>query len=242
MRAGRTCRRVPAGTSPSRSTSRPSRGSAYLAERAPGLAFYSEDRGLVEPRGGRAERCWWSTRSTAPGRPWPASSCCVAVAAAPLRDGEPSMGDVSAACVAEIKSGTFLAERGTGVEIRTTAGTMCRPASVPTADIAACSGPRIPRAPGRAARDRPGRADRRVLGRRRGVRPRVGRLRPDPDRHGPAGRLPRPSRMIDEAPAMRAQFEHVGGGAVLNNYPTTSRRPSCAWKRARSSPTRAGGP
>jgi myo-inositol-1(or 4)-monophosphatase len=27
------------------------------------------------------------------------------------------------------------------------------------------------------------------------------------------------SRMIDEAPAMRAQFEHVGGGAVLNNSP-----------------------
>ena len=25
--------------------------------------------------------------------------------------------------------------------------------------------------------------------------------------------------MIDEAPAMRAQFEHVGGGAVLNNSP-----------------------
>ena len=25
--------------------------------------------------------------------------------------------------------------------------------------------------------------------------------------------------MIDEVPALRAEFEHVGGGAVLNNSP-----------------------
>ena len=43
-------------------------------------------------------------------------SCCVAVAAAPLGDGAPAMGDVDVGCVAEIKSGTtFIAERGSGV-------------------------------------------------------------------------------------------------------------------------------
>ena len=42
-------------------------------------------------------------------------SCCVSVAAAPL-DGEPTMGDVTAACVVEIPSGqVFLAERGAGL-------------------------------------------------------------------------------------------------------------------------------
>ena len=47
-------------------------------------------------------------------------SCCVSVAAAPLGDGNPTMGDVTAACVAEIKTdGMFVAERGAGLEIRT---------------------------------------------------------------------------------------------------------------------------
>ena len=42
-------------------------------------------------------------------------SCCVSVAAAPL-DGEPTMGDVTVACVVEIPSGqVFLAERGAGL-------------------------------------------------------------------------------------------------------------------------------
>ncbi len=47
---------------------------AYLAEHAPGVAFYSEDRGLVEPAAGSPGRCWWWTPSTALVPPSPASS------------------------------------------------------------------------------------------------------------------------------------------------------------------------
>ena len=88
----------------------------FLAERAPDVAFYSEDRGLVSPSGG-AE--WVLVVDPIDGtRPAIAGfeAACVSVAAAPL-DGEPTMGDVTAACVVEIKSGrAFVAERGGGLE------------------------------------------------------------------------------------------------------------------------------
>src|SRR5213078_1602992 len=83
-----------------------------LAERAPDVAFYSEDRGLVgdgdhvlviDPIDG--------TRPAMAGL----EACCVSVAAAPLRDGV-TMGDVTLGCVVEIPTGTvFLAERGEGL-------------------------------------------------------------------------------------------------------------------------------
>ena len=45
-----------AATSPSRSTKHAEqRMEAFLAERAPEVSFYSEDRGLVSPAGDRAE-------------------------------------------------------------------------------------------------------------------------------------------------------------------------------------------
>ncbi len=45
-------------------------------------------------------------------------SACVAVALAPLGDGEPTMADVEVGCVVEIKSGDwFLAVRGAGVSL-----------------------------------------------------------------------------------------------------------------------------
>src|SRR5437588_7363021 len=87
----------------------------FLSERAPQVAFYSEDRGLVaapdavevlvvDPIDG--------TRPALAGL----ESACVAVALAPLGDGEPTMADVQAGCVVEIKSGEwFLAVRGGGV-------------------------------------------------------------------------------------------------------------------------------
>ena len=58
----------------------------FLSERAPELAFYSEDRGLVEPSGG-AEHVLVvdpidGTRPAMAGL----ESCCVSVAAAPLPD------------------------------------------------------------------------------------------------------------------------------------------------------------
>src|SRR5262245_61591362 len=90
---------------------------AFLAERGPELAFFSEDRGLVSPAGDRAE---WvlgvdpidGTRPALAGL----ESCCVSIAAARL-DGEPTMGDVELGCVMELKGGArFVAETGRGLE------------------------------------------------------------------------------------------------------------------------------
>src|SRR3954451_8771379 len=87
----------------------------FLAERAPNVAFYSEDRGLVEPSGVCDHVLVIDpidgTRPAMAGL----ESCCVSVAAAPLRDGV-TMGEVTLGCVVEIKSGAlFLAERGRGL-------------------------------------------------------------------------------------------------------------------------------
>ena len=76
----------------------------FLAEKAPDVAYYSEDRGLmgadsagtvllVDPIDG--------TRPAMAGL----ESCCVAVAAAPLGDGAPTMGDVDVGCVVESRAG-----------------------------------------------------------------------------------------------------------------------------------------
>src|SRR3954465_3844560 len=90
---------------------------AFLAERAPEISFYSEDRGLVSPAGDRAQ--WVLVVDPIDGtRPALAGleSCCVSVAAA--RPGpDPTMGDVQVGCVLEVKSGrSFVAERGKGLE------------------------------------------------------------------------------------------------------------------------------
>jgi myo-inositol-1(or 4)-monophosphatase len=89
---------------------------SWLAERAPDVAFYSEDRGLVLPGGSGASTVLVvdpidGTRPAMAGL----ESCCVSVAAAPLREGV-TMAEVSVACVVEIKSGAvFLASRGEGL-------------------------------------------------------------------------------------------------------------------------------
>jgi myo-inositol-1(or 4)-monophosphatase len=89
---------------------------SWLRERAPEVAFYSEDRGLVMPGRGTASDVLVvdpidGTRPAMAGL----ESCCVSVAAAPLREGV-TMGEVSVGCVVEIPSGAvFLAERGRGV-------------------------------------------------------------------------------------------------------------------------------
>ena len=158
---------------------------AFLAERAPEVAFYSEDRGMVSPAG-RDPSLVLIVDPIDGTRPALAGfeAACVSVAAAPL-DGEPTMGDVEVGCIVEIKSGArFVAERGGGLDpapslsgnVRLermfwTYGLRGRPA----------------RADGRGA----GGADRRLLGRRRDLRPRLGDLRHDPDRHRPARRLRR---------------------------------------------------
>src|SRR3954451_20210282 len=78
---------------------------SFLAERAPEVSFYSEDRGLVSAAGDRAE---WvlivdpidGTRPALAGL----AACCGSVAAAPL-ESEPTMADVQVGCVMELKSG-----------------------------------------------------------------------------------------------------------------------------------------
>ncbi len=108
---------------------------SFLAERAPEVSFYSEDRGLVSPAGDRAE--WVLIVDPIDGtRPALAGleSCCVSVAAAPL-DSEPTMADVQVGCVLELKSGaSFVAERGRGLEPGGAAVARTAPSS-------GCSGP-----------------------------------------------------------------------------------------------------
>src|SRR3954463_14773516 len=88
---------------------------SWLGERAADVAFYSEGRGPVLPRGDASTVLVVDpidgTRPAMAGL----ESCCVSVAAAPLRDGV-TMAEVSVACVVEIPSGAvFLAERGRGI-------------------------------------------------------------------------------------------------------------------------------
>jgi myo-inositol-1(or 4)-monophosphatase len=187
---------------------------AFLAERAPGVAFYSEDRGMVNPTGGEAE--WVLVVDPIDGtRPALAGleSCCVSVAAAPL-DGEPTMGDVQVGCIVEIKSGDrFLAERGGGLE--------------PAARLSANE--EIERMFWvYGLRGRPVRGLMEVLAELidassvGGASFDLGSATFDMTRVV-TGQLdayiePGP-RMVDDVPGMREEFERVGGGAILNNSP-----------------------
>jgi myo-inositol-1(or 4)-monophosphatase len=93
----------------------------YMAEQRPRWACYSEDRGLqgaadpeliliVDPIDG--------TRPAAAGL----EGACVSVAAVPPSD-EPTMGDVVAAVIQEIKSGDmFVAEKGAGLRMQRASG------------------------------------------------------------------------------------------------------------------------
>ncbi|TML77997.1 MAG: hypothetical protein E6G07_10450 [Actinobacteria bacterium] len=190
---------------------------AFLADRAPDVAFYSEDRGLVEPAAGGAATTVLVVDPIDGTRPAMAGleSCCVSVAVAPLRDGV-RMGDVSVGCVVEIKSGTvFLAERGRGVlesppvtlsanerldRMFWTYGFRGRPARALTEvlaeliDASSVGGGTFDL--GSAAFDVT-----RVL---------TGQL----DAYVEPGPL-----LVNEVPGMKAEFERIGGGAVLNNSP-----------------------
>ncbi len=194
----------------------------FLAERAPGVAYYSEDRGLVMPTGEPAELPGFpaeeipvllidpidGTRPAMAGL----EACCVSVAAAPLGDGEPTMGDVTAACVAEIKTdGLFVAERGAGLAANLssntdvsrlfwTLGFRGRPA-VPLVtvlgyliDASSVGGGVFDL--GSATFDMT-----RIL---------TGQL----DGYVDVG-----SRIIEEVPELEREFEELGGGGVLNNSP-----------------------
>jgi myo-inositol-1(or 4)-monophosphatase len=188
---------------------------AFLGEHAPDVAFYSEDRGLVEPPGGaRAVLVVDPIDGTRPALAG-LESCCVSVAAAPL-DAEPTMGDVSVGCVVEIPSGqVFLAERGAGI--------------VEGPPVLLSRNERIDRmfwAYG--FRGRPARPLVEVLGDLidassvGGATFDLGSAAFDLTRvvTGQLDAVIEPGpRLLDELPGMRVEFERVGGGAVLNNSP-----------------------
>jgi myo-inositol-1(or 4)-monophosphatase len=188
----------------------------FLAERAPDVAWYSEDRGLVAAPDARYVLVVDPIDGTRPALAG-LESACVAVALAPLGDGDPVMGDVSDACVVAIKSGElFLASAGAGVVEAT------RPVALSeNRDVT-----RMFWAYG--FRGRPARPTAELLaelidsssvgggtfelGSQAFVMTRVatGQL----DAVVEVG-----SRMIDEIPGLRAEFERLGGGHVLNNSP-----------------------
>jgi len=187
---------------------------AFLAERAPEVSFYSEDRGMVSPSGPAAE--WVLIVDPIDGtRPALAGleSSCVSVAAARL-DGEPTMADVQVGCVLELKSGaSFVAERGQGLE---PAAQLSRNTSLERMFWTY------------GFRGRPARAlvevlagliDTSSVG---GGTFDLGSATFDMTRivTGQLDAYVEPGpRMVDDVPGMRAEFERVGGGAVLNNSP-----------------------
>jgi myo-inositol-1(or 4)-monophosphatase len=186
----------------------------YLATHAPGVAFYSEDRGLVSPAG---DPGWVLVVDPIDGtRPAMAGleSACVSVAAAPLDDAEPTLGDVEVGCIVEIKSGrAFLAERGHGLDPA--------PALSANSDTSRMFWTY-------GLRGRPARAIAEVLGDLidassvGGATFDLGSATFDMTRIA-TGQLdayvePGP-RIVADVPGMQARFERIGGGAVLNNSP-----------------------
>jgi myo-inositol-1(or 4)-monophosphatase len=88
----------------------------FLADRAERVAYYSEDRGLVAAPDATDVLVVDPIDGTRPAMAG-LESACVAVALAPLGDGHPTMDDVEIGCVVEIKTGDWhLAVRGRGVE------------------------------------------------------------------------------------------------------------------------------
>jgi myo-inositol-1(or 4)-monophosphatase len=187
----------------------------FVAERAPRLAFYSEDRGLVAPADATHVLLVDPIDGTRPAMAG-LESACVAVALAPLGDGAPTMSDVEIGCVVEIKSGeSFLAVKGAGVQSRTA------PSLSTNADPQRMFW-------GYGFRGRP-------------VRPTVEVLADLIDASSVLGGtfelgsqafamtrivtgqldavIEVGSRLVDDVPGMREEFERVGHGHVLNNSP-----------------------
>jgi len=186
----------------------------FLAQRAPRIALYSEDRGLIAPPDAIDVLVVDPIDGTRPAMAG-LESACVAVALAPLGHGEPTMADVCAACVVEIKSGEwFLAARGAGIVDSS------KPVRLSTnADLSRMFW-------GYGFRGRP-------------VRPTVEVLAELIDASSVGGGtfelgsqafgmtrivtgqldavVEVGSRLIDEVPGMHEQFERVGDGQVLNN-------------------------
>jgi myo-inositol-1(or 4)-monophosphatase len=188
----------------------------FLAERAPRVAYYSEDRGLVASGDATEVLVVDPIDGTRPAMAG-LESACVAVAMAPLGDGDPTMSDVCTGCVVEIKSGDwFLAERGKGVLDSTRA-----------IRLSANEDPRL-MFWGYGFRGRPVRPTVEVLAELidgssvRGGTFELGSQAFAMTRVA-TGQLDAVievgSRLIDDVPGMRQEFERVGDGEVLNNSP-----------------------
>ena len=189
----------------------------FLAARAPRLAFYSEDQGLVAPADATHVLIVDPIDGTRPALAG-FESACVAVALAPLGDGNPTMADVEVGCVVEIKSGeSFLAVRGSGVRL----GSGRSPALSANASVERMFW-------GYGFRGRPVRASVEVLGDLIDASSVLGATfelgsQAYAMTRVVTGQLDAVievgSRLIDDVPGMREEFERVGHGHVLNNSP-----------------------
>ncbi len=187
----------------------------FVAERAPRLAFYSEDRGLVAPPDATHVLLVDPIDGTRPAMAG-LESACVAVALAPIGDGAPTMADVEIGCVVEIKSGaSFLAAKGSGVQAQ-------RPTTLSTnADVERMFW-------GYGFRGRPVRPTVEVLGDLIDASSVLGGTFELGSQAFAMTRIVTGqldaaievgSRLIDDVPGMREEFERVGHGHVLNNSP-----------------------
>ena len=186
----------------------------HLAEHAPEVAFYSEDRGLVSRAGARDVLVVDPIDGTRPAMAG-LESCCVSIAAAPLREGV-TMGEVTLGCIVEIPSGRiFLAERGRGI----------------------VEGPPVRLSPNERLdrmfwvygfRGRPARAAAEVIGDLidgssvGGGSFELGSATFDMTRlvTGQLDAYVEPGpRIVGDVPGMEAEFRRVGGGELLNNSP-----------------------
>jgi myo-inositol-1(or 4)-monophosphatase len=189
---------------------------AFLADRAPRVAYYSEDRGLVATPDATDVLVVDPIDGTRPALAG-LESACVAVALAPLGDGDPTMAEVTEACVVEIKSGNlFVAAAGRGVVEST------RPVALSAnADLSRMFW-------GYGFRGRPARPTAELLAELiDGSSVGGGTFELGSQAFGMTrivtGQLDAVvevgSRMIDDVPGMREAFERVGGGQILNNSP-----------------------
>ena len=188
---------------------------AFLAEHAPDVAFFSEDQGLVGAAGAEHVLIVDPIDGTRPAMAG-FEAACVSVALARMRGGAPTMADVEAGAIVEIKSGhRFVARRGGGVE-----------ADVPILLSANEDLGRMFWVYG--LRGRPSRVVVEVLAElldassTGGAAFDLGSATFDMTRilTGQLDAYVEPSpRIVDDVPGMRAAYEAVGGGAVLNNTP-----------------------
>ncbi len=187
----------------------------FLAERAPEVALYSEDLGLVAKDGATDVLVVDPIDGTRPALAG-FEAACVSVAAAALGEGNPTMADVRVGVVVEIKSGRrFVAVRGEGLQS--------------DAPVSLSQNQDLDRLfwvyglRGRPARETvevlAELLDRSSVG---GGTFDLGSATFDMTRvlTGQLDAYVEPGpRMIDEVPGMLERFRRVGGGAVLNNSP-----------------------